>query len=245
MDRKYWEEMSANYDELIHSVFDHDIDGLVKERIASAERSGPDCRAADLGCGVGKFTPSLALAFGGVEACDLSETGVGMARVNCVPFRNVRFHRLDLTRDPMPFDPVDFVLCVNVLIMPSLDQRLRAWRTVTNQIVRGGTLLLVVPSLESVQMETFREVDARIEEGDTCRGAVRKAQSDKATASDLQQGIHLLDGIRTKHYLKVELEALLADHGFEVTELTRILYRDLDDNELTGAWDWLAMGRRR
>ena len=175
----------GNYGDDILSVFDEDWSGLVEERIAGAFASGPLGRAADLGCGVGKFTASLARAFGSVEACDLTSAGIAAAQANCRAFPNVSFRQLDLTTDPMPFEPVDFVLCVNVLIMPSLDQRLRAWRTVTNQAVCGGTLLLVAPSLESIQMETIRAVDSCIDAGDSCERALTLGQSGVATARDL------------------------------------------------------------
>lgn len=242
MNRSYWDKVSESYQKKVLSVFDHDLKGLVLARIEDASRTKPSPRAADLGCGVGLFTPSLAEAFASVEACDLSPTGIEATRHRCANYANVRYHQLDFIVDPIPFEPVDFALCVNVLLMPALDERLRAWRCVTNQIASGGTLLLVAPSLESIQMECFRAVDAFLEDGESCADAIRLGHEHNATSTDLQQGVHLLDGLRTKHYLKAELEAMLANHEFDVQEIVKIEY---SARTVAGAWDWLALAKRR
>jgi SAM-dependent methyltransferase len=253
MNRAYWDAVADDYEGEVLSVFDHDTGGLVRARIAAAGAAvdSAGSRAADLGCGVGKFTPLLARAFARVEACDSSLRGLEAARAACLDHANVGFWRIDLTCDPVPFEPVHFVLCVNVLIMPSLDERLRAWRTVTNQVEHGGTLLLVVPSLESIQCEHLREIDTHLLEGDTCAEAIRRSVPPDASATDLHQGVHLLDGLRTKHYLREELEHMLPAHELDVIEVARLEYRtDAEDvaDALPAAscpWDWLVTARRR
>ncbi|EDY83059.1 Methyltransferase domain family [Verrucomicrobiia bacterium DG1235] len=245
MNRAYWDGVSKNYRGEVLSVYHHDHLHLVQNRIASAGKSQPAARAADLGCGVGHFTPALAKAFAHVDACDLSSNGVDATRQICSPFPNVTVHQLDLATDLVPFEPVDFALCVNVLIMPSLDERLRAWRAVTNQVASGGTLLLVVPSLESVQMELFRAVDAHIEDGQSCAEAQHHGHTQSATIKELQQGVHQLDGLPTKHYLRAELEDMLPAHEFDIQELLKIDYPAEPQASLAPSWDWLALAKRR
>jgi len=245
MNCDYWDGMAEDYEAAILSVFDHDTHGLVAARIADAGRNHAGGRAADLGCGVGKFTVLLARTFAQVEACDFSGRSLARARRQCGGKTNITFRQFDLASDPVPFVPVDFVLCVNVLIMPSLDQRLRAWRAVTNQVRHDGTLLLVVPALESVQFENFRVVDARLRDGETCAEAVRPGGLSSGTVRELQQGVHNLDGVSTKHYLGVELEQMLADHEFELLELIRLEYERPVPARSAGPWDWLVTARRR
>ncbi len=242
MNRALWEDVSGDYGNKVLSVFDNDLEGLVTSRIKTAGKRNPDATAADLGCGVGQFTPSLAQAFKSVVACDISKGGVKATHKICSEHENVESLRLDLTRDPMPFDPVDFALCVNVLIMPSLDKRLRAWRCVTNQVAAGGTLLLVVPSLESIQMNLIHRVDGLIDQGLSCKKALKKGQSSKAKASDLQQGVHRLEGLPTKHYFATELEYLLSEHEFDLQEMVKIEY---SNNTHADTWDWLVLAKRR
>lgn len=245
MNRDYWESIAADYQRAVLSVFDQDAEGLVRERIAAAGAASPEGRAADLGCGVGRFTPLLAEAFAQVEACDFSERALEIARERCAGAANVTFRHLDLATDPAPFEPVDFVLCVNVLIMPALDERLRAWRMVTNQVASGGALLLVVPSLESAQMAFYRDVDARLDDGETCADALRLSESAGATAAELQQGVRRLGAQRTKHYLRAELEEMLPAHELDAFELRELAYPPDLDGVPPGSWDWLALARRR
>ncbi len=245
MDRAYWDTVSENYREEVLSVYHHDTLHLIQDRIVASGKSNPHARAADLGCGVGHFTRALAQAFAHVDACDLSQIGVEATQERTSGFENVTCHQLDLTSDVVPFEPVDFALCINVLIMPSLDERLRAWRTVTNQVVAGGTLLIVVPSLESVQMELYRAVDAHIDDGQSCADAQRHAHTASATIRELQQGVHQLDGLPTKHYLRAELEEMLPAHEFDIEEIAKIEYPSTSETALNQSWDWLVLAKRR
>ncbi|MDQ8184362.1 class I SAM-dependent methyltransferase [Pelagicoccus sp. SDUM812002] len=242
MNRELWENVSGDYSRRVLSVFENDKKGKVAKCIKAFAETHPQASAADLGCGIGQFTPTLARSFETVVACDLSAGGVQATRRHCSDFSNVEFLRLDLSEDPMPFAPVDFALCVNVLIMPILDERLRAWRCVTNQVSSGGSLLLVVPSLESIQMDLIQRVDGYIDLGHSCEEALRAGQSSRATASDLQQGIHRLDGLPTKHYFAAELEYLLESHEFDIEEMQKIEYKS---SQHVDSWDWLVRAVRR
>lgn len=245
MNQAYWDVVSANYEEEITSVFYRDSEGLVAERIQSARESGARSRAADIGCGIGNFVPFLSKAFGEVDACDWSAAGLDIARTNCAAIENVRFHKVDLSEGLIPFELVDFALCVNVLIMPDLSDRLLAWRAVTNQVSRDGQLLLVVPSHESAQMELYQGLEYCLSDGDSCREAVDATQNKTACASDLQLGVFSINGTRTKHYLKQELRMMLASYEFDVSEVVRIVYPKDECNDVSDSWDWLVVARRR
>ncbi len=246
MNRAYWDSVAEDYDRAVLSVFDHDPRRLVASRIKSAsEEMQGEGRAADLGCGVVKFLPLLANAFKEVEACDFSPRSLEQARARCRSVSNVTIRNVDLASERLPFEPVDFVLCVNVLIMPELDERLRAWRAVTNQVARGGMLLLIVPSLESAQMEVFRDLAVRLDEGQSCAEAIRAGRPPAATVDHLQFGVRTLNGQPTKHYLRVELASMLSGHEFDVAEIVELAYPSEAEGVAPGAWDWLALARRR
>jgi len=250
MNEAYWDGVAEDYEGQVLSVFDHDNEGAVLERIRAAAR--PDARAADLGCGVGKFAKAMAGMFAHVEACDLSARAVAETQSRCADQKNVTCRQLNLARDPVPFAPVDFVLCVNVLMMPSLNVRMQAWRAVTNQMVRGGTLLLVVPSLESMHYEVFRALEARLHEGRSCAEAIQGSIPQTGSVLDLHQGIHPLDGLRTKHYLREELERMFETNECDVVEVAKVeypwssVYEDtLVEADAPLPWDWLVVARRR
>lgn len=245
MSCEYWDSVSENYEQEITSVFFRDSEGLIAQRISAAGAARMEAKAADLGCGVGNFVPSLADAFASVYACDWSETGLSLAREKCSEYENTKFYRIDLVEDEIPFELVDFALCVNVLIMPELEDRLCAWRAVTNQVTSGGTLLLVAPSHESAQMELYNGLESCLNEGDSCADAVETTQNAGACASDLQLGVFSINGTRTKHYLKAELRMMLDSHEFDISEVVRIVYPKDDANRMSESWDWLVVAKRR
>ncbi len=244
MNRDYWDSISRNYEREVLSVYDNDLKGVVEEKIAAAGVAYPEGRAADIGCGIGRFTPLLAETFCEVDACDFTPVGLKKAKARCRAKKNVRFYELDLTRDSFPFETVDFVFCVNVLIMPSLDMRMRAWWNVANQVSSGGTLLLVVPSYESFQMEYFHRVLSRIKDGESTTSAVRNCIDERATASDMRMGVLQLDGVRTKHYLKEEVEGMVQARRFEIVETRKVKYPPQGDSQFA-TWDWLVVAKRK
>jgi SAM-dependent methyltransferase len=247
LDQQYWNDVSRNYEREVLSVWETvSGNGLLRCLEQAAQRVGTLGRAADLGCGVGKFLPWLAQRFVEVEACDYATQGLQRARLACERdgWKQVRFHQVDLTLDPMPFEPVDLALCVNVLLMPCLDARLRAWRTVCNQVVDGGSLVLVVPSLESIMMEQHLERDQLLLEGCTCEQALVATLPEQSRVMELHQGVHRLEGCPTKHYLKEELLALLAEHGFEILTVFPIGY-GAGSGVASTTWDWCVHAKRQ
>jgi len=243
--REYWDKVSENYEGEVLSVFDCDYRALVREQIACAGEAYPEGSVADLGCGVGKFSSELARHFSRVEACDFSKTGLAHARQVCEGLEQVHFHQVDLVQDQIPFEPVDVVLCINVLLMADLDECLRAWRSVTNQVKAGGRLILVVPALESAVMQRHHEVEAHLEEGRSCKDAVNDTLPEHSSAWNLYQGVHLMEGKAIRHYLKEELAEQLQGHHFEVEKLVRVNYRPAGDDEDLPYWDWLAVATRQ
>ncbi|MCH6257484.1 class I SAM-dependent methyltransferase [Puniceicoccaceae bacterium K14] len=244
MDIDYWDKICKNYCSEILSVYDDDLQGIVKQRIKEAGAAFSSARVADLGCGVGRFTPLLANSFGEVDACDFSIVGLGKAKRRCRGLGNVNFHQVDLSRDVLPFEPVDFAFCANVLIMPTLDKRLRAWRSVCSQVARGGSLLLVVPSMESAQMEFYDSIESHLSDGYGCSEAVRLSIEEKATTADLRLGIYQLDGVKTKHYLREELKQMLEVREFEVKSIEKVKYPTEGYGNLF-RWDWLVSAVRK
>jgi SAM-dependent methyltransferase len=250
MDRAYWDAVAGDYDSEIFSVLDNDTQGLIAGHIERL--GGSDKTAADLGCGVGKFTPLLAEAFGRVHACDLSPKLLAQARRACRRFDNVDFLQTDLGRVSHPFDPVDFVLCVNVLIMAGLSARLGALRAVTAQVKSGGHLVLVTPSTESMLYTQFRRIDWCLREGMDCDAAVKDSVPARGSVRELHQGIRPIDGMPTKHHLREELLVLLRGHEMEVLSVEKLTYpwstefADPPDwMEGPQPWDWLVLARRK
>lgn len=244
MDLAYWDKTLQNYAAEIVSVYDLDADAVVSNLIQQLARTGACGSAADLGCGIGQFTELLSGYYDRVESCDFSSQGLRLTQERCAPLQGIHYHQLDLTSDPVPFNPVDLVLCINVLMMPSMDERLRAWRTVTNQVRQGGHLLLVVPAIESILMERHSELGQQLDEGQSCQDSLDATLPEHSTAMDFHQGVYTIDRARTKHYLKNELKAILQDHQFTIQQIQPLRYRAAEQTQDLDTWDWLVLAQR-
>lgn len=250
MNRAYWEDLAETYDEQIFSVLRRDHEGRLKGLI---EESGDRSKvAADLGCGPGQITPLLATHFGQVHACDLSEGLLAQARAKCAEFRNVTFHRHDLSKDfHFSFAPVDLVMCVNVIITADLARRERLWQTVTSLVARGGTLILVLPSHESSLYTNYRRLDWNLRSGITADDAIGNSSPFQGNMSQREHGVREIEGVETKHYLREEIMVQLQDRSLEVEEIAKLHYdwniEFADPPEWMGEpypWNWLVVARR-
>lgn len=251
MDVKYWNRVAEHYDEEILDVLANDRNDLLRTRIetfGSGERT-----ASDLGTGIGKFLPVLSEHFGHVYAYDISEVCLKQAQDSCADLPNVEFFRADLSTGSNRMPKVDFVLCVNSLIMPSMSQRRRYFKLIRTHLKKNGHLLLVVPSLESALYSRLRLIEWNLRRGLNCGTAVTAVDNGNRNpnASRLQQGIVNLDHVPTKHYLKEELCATLGDLGFELNEIVKIEYDWMtefsdppDWMQEPFPWDWLVTARK-
>ena len=249
MNRGYWEDLATTYDEQIFSVLGHDHAERLEELIA--EHASPGENAADLGCGPGKITPLLAARFASVQACDISPQLLDYARTHCTHFENITFHCCDLATAAPPFKPVDFVLCVNVLLTGDLEARERLWSHVTSAVDHGGTLLLVVPSHESALYTNFRRLDWNLRRGLGGDDAIAESFKRVGNIPQLEHGVCGIEGVKTKHYLREEIIVQLQDRGLRVGGIEKLTYpwetEFADPPDWLGSplpWNWLAIARR-
>ena len=71
-------------------------------------------QALELGCAEGHFTAQLASRVGSLLAADVSQIALDRAIQHCAAVQNVRFMRLDLTKDPLP-GLYHLIICSEVL----------------------------------------------------------------------------------------------------------------------------------
>lgn len=230
MDAASWNAIADRYADEVLSVFENDTHNVVANhlsRLSSDQRT-----AADIGCGPGNFLPMLAAQFKRVHAIDFSGALLKKAEQQCsaAGHRNILFHRINLCRklNPLPYPKVDVALCVNALLEPSMTGRLHMWDKLQRSVKTGGSLVLVVPALESALLAHTRLVHWFLDEGVPPASAVRKEFSNEDPVSTRQQilreGVLEAGGTLTKHFFREELQAELPRHGFRIDEITRIQY---------------------
>jgi len=120
---------------------------------------------------------------------------------------------------------------------------------VAGLIRRGGRLFLVVPSVESVLLCTHRLIMWNLEEEAEYRRAAAAAGTEMGfTANSMRDGIVKAGDVRTKHYLREELELLMKELGHRVIDIGKMEYRWNTEfknppraMQAPYPWDWLVV----
>lgn len=250
MDKSYWNKMGKNYRDEIFSVSESDKCKVIEKQLKKF--SGRNKIAADFGCGIGGFLPMLSEHFKKVYAVDFSLSCLQKAKALNGRLDNVSFHCADLTSPKLSLPKVDFILCVNAVITPSISKRIGIFKNIAAHLKKGGHLFLVVPSLESSLFANFRLIDWNLRDGMSPASAV-VSDFDKTTLSPVQihQGIVEIDRVPTKHYLKEELTAILEDLNFKIQLISKVEYGwDVEFNTPPAwmkspyPWDWLVVAKK-
>jgi len=251
MKRSYWDRIAANYDDEIFGVLKQDREGRVLGKI---DRYGADNhKASDIGCGTGAFLPALSARFKNILAMDFSAKLLARAQEACARLPNVSYRAADLASPGLRLPKVDFALCVNALLTPSLAHRNRMLDALCRHVRPRGHLVLVVPSLESACLTDFRRIEWNLRDGIAPGLAARTGFPAYGPADTRRhrEGVIPIDGVPTKHYLEEELIALLKSRGLTTLEIEKIEYPW--NTEFTSPprwmqapfpWDWLLVAEK-
>ena len=247
MDRNYWERIAPNYSEEIFDVLKNDVSGKIIgaiEEVASKEKT-----VTDIGCAIGKWIPLLATAFKYVVATDISAINLDIAKEKCKDYPNVEYQRMDMSAYTLTVTPCDVAVCINAILTDNLKKRINFFQSLNICLNQGGTLILVVPSLES---KLYTNIIAhRWNVDDDHKEKIESVEKAYALAKNIKQGVTDIDNVPTKHYLKEELELLLKLDGFTVDRVEKINYtwqtefnnppKWLDEPH---PWDWMCVARK-
>lgn len=221
MNERYWDALAPVYLEHVHDSLACDLRGVLSGRLdAFASRSHG---AADFGCGVGRYLRALSPRFKVVHALDHSRRCIDRARHEHADLRNIIYRKADLSRPLNDWKRQRFGVCMNVLIAPSHELRLKMLQCMHAALLPGAHLLLLVPSLESALYVDSRLIEWNMRQSMTHERAVRSLQRDERdVVGHAAAGIVLRGGEPTKHYLREEAIVLLRGSGFDVQEIDRV-----------------------
>lgn len=145
----------VDYEQEIISLAHRPAGATIREIIAGLDLQGK--YVADLGVGPGYFLQDLAGAEK-IYAVDWSETMLSCAAARAP--ENTIFLKQNLNSLDLPH-PIDFALCFNALFQENHTTFLKVFRRIFKSLSSGGTLLLVLPSLEgllyAINMFTFSQ----------------------------------------------------------------------------------------
>ncbi len=247
MDRRYWEKIASSYNEEIFDVLQNDKKAII--RTAIREFASGSKTATDIGCAVGKWLPILSPAFKRVVAIDISAKNLAIAEKTYPQLRNVKFLRVDMSASKPRLPECDFAICINAILTGSLKKRTTFFQNLGRCLKKGGHIILTVPSLESSFLTLIigdrwkidREILASKLSG---KEAIRKW-------NNIIQGNSYIDNVPTKHYLREELQLLLALAGFKMIKCRKIEYDWATEFvnppswlKEPRPWDWFCVAKK-
>lgn len=244
--------MAACYEAEIFSVLEHDREGRIAAKVARYGKKSQT--ASDVGCGIGHFLPLLSKRFRNVLALDLSADCIAQAQARHADLRNVEYRAVDLATPRLRLPKVDFALCVNAAIAPSLAHRNRLLDVTCRHLRPGAHLVLAVPALESSFLTDFRLVEWNLRDGmEPGRAVGAGFRAYRPTGNPrAHEGVVRIDQVATKHFLKEELLILLENRGLRTLEIEKIEYpwtTEFADPprwmQAPYPWDWLFVAQKR
>jgi len=250
VDVDYWQRVGTQYDREIFSSSRSDTSGVIRRRLD--ELANPLSAAADFGCGIGHYLPLLSARFRVVHGIDFADSLLDQARARTRKLENVSIHRANLAsgRARIPMQRVKVGVCANVLISDDPAMRKGILRTIHRHMAPGGRLLLVVPSLESVLFSNQQLVEWNRRLGWSEAEALAAGLP---PSRDLLRGLIRIEGVKTKHYLREEAQAMLDTAGFALSSSDKVEYAWSTEFEAPprwlkqkpAPWDWLLVARRK
>lgn len=247
MKRNYWEKMADTYAEEIFDVLHNDKKALIRTVIE--KNAGKNKTVIDIGCAIGKWLPVLAPAFKKVVAVDISAKNLEIAASLYPQYTNVEYLRMDMSGKKTTIPACDFGICINAILTPDKKARDTFFAALGACIKKGGRIVLTIPSLESHLLtgivQHYYKVDTKyFPKEKNGKEALRKW-------NNIRQGNADIDDVPHKHYLKEELQLLLAEAGFAAEEFHKIEYDWSTEFHNPPArlkepkpWDWMVVGRR-
>jgi 2-polyprenyl-3-methyl-5-hydroxy-6-metoxy-1,4-benzoquinol methylase len=246
MDRNYWEKIAPDYNEEIFDVLKNDKKGIIRSAIKSI--ASPSKTVIDIGCAVGKWLPVLSPLFNEVLAIDISMKNLVIAQKSYPQLENVQYIRADMSaRSRLPKS--DAAICINAILTDSLKKRTAFFQNLSGCLKKGGHLILVVPSLESWLFTNIIQkrwdIDKKLFAGKISGSAAQKKYN------NIREGNADIDNVPTKHYLKEELELLLAQEGFTAERVKKINYTWKTEFvkppkwlKEPYPWDWMVIAKK-
>ena len=246
MDRTYWEKIAPDYNEEIFDVLKNDTKGLIVSAIKNTAAKSKT--VIDIGCAIGKWLPVLSPIFKKVYAVDISAENLEIAKKLYRQFANVVYERIDMSSSKAKMPLCDVGICINAILTDSLKKRIVFFKNLEKCIRKNGHLILVIPSLESSLLTSI--IRQRWNPDKDAHGVINKKNS-RGQLENMLQGNAEIDRVPTKHYLREELQLLLANEGFITEDFQKIEYDWYTEflkppKWLTEPkpWDWMVVARK-
>ncbi len=252
MNRSYWEKIAPSYADEIFDVLHNDKKALIRSVIK--KYASKNKTVIDIGCAIGKWLPVLSPAFKKVYAVDISARNLEIAQQLYPQYKNVEYLRADMsgkTTNPDSYrgPKCDFGICINAILTSSLKDRIIFFQSLSACVKKGGRIIISIPSLESFMLTSIIQQQWKIDR--YLFPATKNAKEALKKWDNIRQGNADIDDVPHKHYLKEELQLLLAREKFVAEDFQKIEY-NWDTEFLKPPkwlkdpkpWDWMVVARK-
>ena len=218
-EEKHWNKVAPVYQQDVLDVFRSERDGVLPKYFKKYRNKKH--LAIDFGCGVGNGFEFIAPYFKKVIAVDISQECLNLAQERGYP--NIEFQRCDLTDPTLNLPKADFGTCVNVAILPEVEQNKRIIENVSRHLKRNGHAIFVIPSLDSMIFSAWRIIDLyRKEKTPVSQIPDTDLDGFKGPIKDILQGIVHIEGVATKHFTRPEIDVVFPECGLKVLAVEKI-----------------------
>ena len=253
MKRTYWEKIASTYNDEIFDVLHHDKKAIIRSAIK--KYASKNKTVIDIGCAVGKWLPVLSPSFKKVYAVDISAKNLEIARQLYPQYKNVEYLRADMSvkstnPDSYRGPKCDFGICINAILTSSLKDRTIFFNSLSACVKKGGRIIITIPSLESWLLTNIIQQQWKIDR--QIFPVTKNAKEAIRMWNNIRQGNADIDDVPHKHYLKEELQLLLANEKFITEDFQKIEYswhteflkppKWLKDPK---PWDWMVVARKK
>jgi len=248
MKRSYWEKIAPTYGDEIFDVLHNDKKALIRSVIK--KYASKNKTVIDIGCAIGKWLPVLSPAFKKVYAVDISAKNLDIARQLYPQYKNVTYLRADMSGSKTKVPKCDFGICINAILTPSLKDRTIFFQSLAACVKKGGRIVITIPSLESWFLTSIIQQQFKIDS--RLFPVTKNSKQALEKWNNIRKGNAEIDNVPHKHYLKEELQLLLANEGFIAETFQKIEY-DWDTEFLKPPkwlkepkpWDWMVVARKK
>jgi 2-polyprenyl-3-methyl-5-hydroxy-6-metoxy-1,4-benzoquinol methylase len=247
MNRTYWEKIALSYADEIFDVLHNDKKALIRSVIK--KYSSKNKTVIDIGCAIGKWLPVLSPAFKKVYALDISAKNLEIAQQLYPQYKNVEYLRADMSGRNTKVPKCDFGICINAILTSSLKDRTIFFQSLSACVKKGGRIIITIPSLESFLLTSIIQQQWKIDKN--IFPATKNAKEAIRKWNHIRQGNVDIDDVPHKHYLKEELQLLLANEKFIAEDIQKIEYnwnteflkppKWLKDPR---PWDWMVVAKK-
>lgn len=243
-EKAHWNRIAPSYNDEIFDVFQSDRKKKLPRYFK--KHAGLTKTAIDFGCGNGKSFPHISSRFKHILGLDISKGLLEQAKAR--GYTNIDLKQADLTKKKLSLPPVDFAFCCNVIMFPVIEKNRQLIKNIHKALKKGGTALIVLPSLDSALFSSWRLIDLYRKEGVKPEDIpASEFHYFKGSKRELVQGIVHIDGVPTKHYSASEINVIFTEAGLAVTKIEKLEYdwnTELSDPPTwlqdPYPWDWLV-----